>query len=535
MDPLQRRSLLKGLGATATGLALPSLALPSLAQAQSSRVLRFVPFVDLSLLDPIATTATPTRNHAFLVYDTLYGIDAQYRAQPQMVEGHTVEADGRLWRLTLRPGLRFHDGAPVLARDCVASIRRWAARDPFGQALMAATDELDAPDDRTIRFRLTHAFPLLPDALAKASPSLCAIMPERLAATPATKAVTEVVGSGPFRFLPAERLPGARAVYARFEDYVPRETGAAEGTAGPKRAHFDRVEWITMPDASTAASALTTGEIHWWETPTPDLVASLRRNRDIRVEVKDPSGLTPILRFNCIQPPFDNVALRRAVLGAVDQAELMQGYSDDPALWRVKLGLFCPGAPMASTAGLDMLFGPTDIAKSKAAVAASGYKGERVVFMLPVDHPVSMPLGQVAADLFKRIGLNVDVQSMDTGTLFQRRNSREGVGKGGWSCFPSMVSGLNILNPAVAEVARGNGLEGWYGWPTSPEAERLRNAWLVEADPAAQRRLADGMQVQAWQDATFIPTGQILQPTAWRSGITGIPDGFAKFWGVRPS
>ena len=523
---LRRRTLLGGMAA--------GLAAPSLVRAQSAHTLRFVPFVDLSLLDPIATTATPTRNHAFMVFDTLFGIDAEYRARPQMVAGHVVEADGLVWRLTLRDGLRFHDGAPVLARDCVASIRRWVVRDPFGQALMEATNELAAEDDRTIRFRLKWPFPLLPDALAKASPSPCVMMPERMAATDPGKAVTEMVGSGPFRFVPDERLSGARAVYRRFEAYVPRPDGQAEGTAGPKVAHFERVEWITMPDASTAANALRAGEVQWWETPTPDLIPLLRKDAALRVAVKDRTGLTPIMRFNCIQPPFDNVAVRRAVLCAADQTGFMQAYSDDPSIWKVKLGLFCPGSPSASAAGMDALFGATDVARAKRNLAEAGYKGERVVFMLPVDHPISMPLGQVAVDMFKRIGLNVDVQSMDSGTMFQRRNSREPVDRGGWSVFPSMVAGLNILNPAVADMARGNGLKGWYGWPTSPEAERLRDAWLQEGDSARQRALCEQMQLQAWQDATFIPTGQILQPIAWRAQIDGIPDGFAKFWNVRP-
>ena len=523
---MRRRRVLQAMAAA-------TLARPNLAGAQAARPLRFVPYVDLSLLDPIATTATPTRNHAFMVFDTLYGIDAAFRAQPQMVQGHSTEADGRLWRLTLRDGLRFHDGEPVLARDCVASIRRWSVRDPFGQALMAATDELAADGDRVIQFRLKRPFPLLPDALAKASPSNCAIMPERLASQEAGKAVSEMVGSGPFRFVAAERLAGARAVYERFPGYVPRADGTPSGTAGPKVVHFDRVEWITMPDPSTAAGALRTGEVDWWETPAPDLIPSMRRDRNLRLEVLERTGLTPIIRFNCIQPPFDNPAVRRAVLHATDQTELMQAYSNDPAMYRVKLGLFCPDTPMASTAGLDALFGPTDVARAKRELAAAGYRGERVAFMLPVDHPVSAPLGQVAADLFRRIGLNVDIQSMDTGTMFQRRNSREPVDKGGWSCFPSMVSGLNILNPAVTEVARGNGLAGWYGWPASTEAERLRDAWLAEPDPAAQHALCDQMQTQAWQDATFVPTGQILQPMAWRRTLEGMPDGFPKFWGVR--
>ncbi|MDB5371345.1 MAG: transporter substrate-binding protein [Roseomonas sp.] len=524
-----RRQFLGGVSAA----ALAPLAMPRLARAQGESVLRFVPFVDLSLLDPVATTATPTRNHAFMVFDTLYGLDSDFQPQPQMVEGHAIEDDGRRWLLKLRDGLRFHDGSAVTARDCVASVQRWASRDSFGQALMAVTNELDAPDDKTIRFRLKRPFPLLPAALAKASPSMCAIMPERLAKTDPSKQVTEMMGSGPFRWLPDQQMAGARAAYARFDQYVPRQGGTPGGTAGPKVARFERVEWTTMPDVSAASAALRAGEVDWWETPSPDLAGMLKRDRNLRVEVKDRQGLTPILRFNCIQPPFDNVALRRAVLGAVSQAEFMQAYSSDPETWNIKLGMFCPGTPMANDIGFDRLFGDTNIAKARAAVVASGYKGEKVAFMLPMDHPVSAPLGQLGIDLFKRIGLNVDMQAMDTGTLFQRRNSREPVEKGGWSVFPSMVSGLNILDPAVTSVARANGLQGWYGWPTSQKAEQLRDAWMEERDLAAQKVLAAQMQAQAWDDATFIPTGQIFQPMAWRRSIDGVLDGFVKFWNVR--
>lgn len=508
------------------------LAAPRRVRADAESTLRFVPYIDLSVIDPVATTATPARNHGFLVFDTLYGTDASYRAQPQMVQGHVVEDGGLLWRLTLRDGLRFHDGTPVLARDCVASIRRWMVLDTFGQALDQATAELAAADDRTIRFRLRHKFPLLPDALAKASPSMCAIMPERLASASASKPLTEIVGSGPYRFDMGEYVPGAKAEYARFDGYVPRSDGAVSGTAGPKVAHFDRVRWLTMPDPSTAAAALRAGEVDWWETPSPDLVPVLRRDRNLVVEVKDSAGLTPTLRFNCIQPPFDNPAIRRALLRATDQTSLMQAFSDDETLWRVKLGAFCPGTPMATDAGLDGLFGPTDMARAKRELAEAGYAGQRAVFLLPVDHPVLAPLTQVAGDLFRRMGLNVDLQSMDTGTLYQRRASREAVEKGGWSCYPSMVSGLNILNPAVHAALRGNG-QGLPGWLTSGRIEQLRDEWLVEEDPAKQRRICEGMQLQAWDDASFIPNGQILQPMAWRRNLDGILDGFAKFWNVR--
>ena len=217
---IRRRTVLAAAGAL---LAAPTL-------AQPARVLRFVPNVDLPVLDPIANTAAQVRNHAFLIFDTLYGLDVDYRPKPQMLAGHTVDEDGLTWVLKLRDGLRFHDATPVLARDCIASIRRWASVDGFGAVLMAATAALDAPDDRTIRFRLHHPFPLLPDALGKMSPNICAIMPERLASLPATKPVPEIVGSGPFKLVASERVAGSRIVYERYRRLC----------AGPGRPRADQ-------------------------------------------------------------------------------------------------------------------------------------------------------------------------------------------------------------------------------------------------------------------------------------------------------
>src|SRR5205823_3017741 len=142
--------------------------------------------------------------------------------------------------------------------DCVASIKRWWVNDAFGQALAAATDEVSAPDDRTIAFRLKRPFHLLPDALAHPTNTMCAIMPERLANTPASTRLVEMVGSGPFRYIASERVPGARNHYAKFEAYQPRQ-GTPSFTAGPRVAHFDRVEWITTPDPATQVAALKNG------------------------------------------------------------------------------------------------------------------------------------------------------------------------------------------------------------------------------------------------------------------------------------
>jgi peptide/nickel transport system substrate-binding protein len=258
---MRRRDLLRGAAA-----GLVAFAAPRIGRAERASKLVFVPPIDLTVLDPVVTGIRSTRNHAYLVFDTLYGIDTSWIAQPQMVEGHQVDEDGLVWTLALRDGLRFHDKEPVLARDVVASIRRFAARISFDDALMAATEELSAPDDRTVRFRLKRPFPHLPDALAGPGANVPAIMPERLAATSPFKPVAEIIGSGPYRFLSDEHISGARAAYERFPLYQPRTGGPLGFTSGPKIAHFDRVEWLTL-DNFSAMAALRSGEIDWWEGP----------------------------------------------------------------------------------------------------------------------------------------------------------------------------------------------------------------------------------------------------------------------------
>ncbi len=521
---LHRRTL---LAATA------GLAAPALVRAQSATTLRFVPQADLASLDPIWTTAYQTRDHAFLVFDTLFGQDGGYRAQPQMLAGFTTAPDGLAWTLTLRDGLRFHDGTPVLARDCVASIRRWGARDSFGQALLAAAAEIAAPDDRTILIRLTRPFSLLPDALGKTPPSPCVIMPERLARTDAFTQVTEMVGSGPYRFVPDERVPGDRVVYAKFDGYVPRE-GAPDRTAGGKRAVFDRIEWRIIQDSATQAAALQRGEVDWVLVPDPELLPLLRRDAKLVVETQDPTGIIATMRFNQLQKPFDNAALRRAVVSAVDQADYMiASTSSDTSLWRDKVGYFCPGTPLANDAGMAALTGPRDLAATKRAIAASGYAGERVVLLAATDIPQTKALGDVTADLFQKIGLNLDVQSMDWGTLVQRRTKTDPVEAGGWSVLHTSWSGLDQFNPAGNVFLRGNGRKAAPGWPDSPALEALRDEWLLADGLAAQQAIARRIQAQAFVDVPYVPLGQALRPTAYRGDLRDMVKGLPVFWGVR--
>ncbi len=512
---MHRRTLLTGAAAS---LALP---MPALAQAAGARTLVFVPQSNLTSLDPVWTTATVTRNFAYLVYDTLYAVDDKLQPQPQMAAGHVTEDDGRRWTITLRPGLTFHDGTPVRARDCVASLARWMKRDSLGQTLAARLDTLEAPTDTTLVFRLKQPFASLPWALGKSQPSPPVIMPERLASTDPFKAVTEVMGSGPFRFLPDQYNSGSRAVFARFDGYKPRDE-APSGTAGGKRALVDRVEWRIIPEAATAANALRAGEVDWVEQPLTDLLPQLKADPNVVVARLDPFGLYPVLRFNCLQGPTANRGVRQAILAAINPVEVMQAVmGDDSTAYNAPIGCFLPGTPYANTAGMDRLGGTKPLAEIKAMLAASGYDGSKAVLLHPTDQPYYDAMAQVTAATLKRIGVAFDDATMDFGTVVQRRASKELLDKGGWSMFSSSFPALDYVDPLGAPAIRGNGAGAFFGWPTVPRIEAARDAWMDSTDPAERVRLAAVIQQAVFEEAIYVPLGQYFQSTAWQRRVTG--------------
>ena len=517
-------------GLLATGAA--ALAVPTVARAQGSRVLRVIPQANLTSLDPIWTTAVVTRNHAYLVYDQLVAMDSKFVPRPAMAEGWVEEAGGLQWTFTLRPGLLFHDNEPVRARDAVASIRRWMARDSLGQSLAVLTTSLDALDDRRFRFRLSKPFPLLPAALGKPSPMPCFVFPERLAVTDAFKQVTDPTGSGPYRFVANEWNPGSRAVWARFEGYKPAP-GAVDGISGGRVPNLDRIEWTVISDSATAAAALASGEQDYWEYPLHDLLPLLKRNRDVVVGQRLSEGNYAGARINHLHPPFDNPAVRRALLLGIDQRDTLRAVvGDDTSQWAACESVYACGTTYETAAGNETLR-TRDVGKARAALTASGYAGQRTVLLAPSDYPSINALSLVTADVMKKMGFNLDVVSTDWGTVTQRRASTEPVEKGGWSVFHSTWSGADVVNPAIHQNLRANGKGAWFGWPTDPAIERMRNEWIDAADDAERKRLADAIQVQAMESVPFVPLGYFWQPSAWRRNVTGVfPCQVTAYWNL---
>ena len=527
---MHRRTLLTGAAAAS---ALPAFAI---AQPAQNRVLRMVPQANLTSLDPIWTTANITRNHGFMIYDTLYGMDAQFEAQPQMAEGHVVEDDGRKVIITLRSGLKFHDGAPVRAIDCTTSIGRWMKRNPTGQKLESVLDELTALDDRRLQFRLKRPFPMLIKGLASPTNPVCFMMPERVAKTDPFQQARDTTGSGPFRFKADEFNSGSLVVYERNPDYVPVPNGQPSLTAGPKVVHFDRVEWSIITDSATSAAAIQQGEIDWFEQPPPEIQELLRRNRQVVIEPIDPLPLSGILRFNHLQPPFNDKRMRQAILPAIDQADYMAAVvGADPSMYKTNAGFFTPGTPMASDAGLGPLTGPRSIDRAKALLKEAGYTDQPMRLIGPTDILAPSALTQVGGDMFRRLGMNLDFALSDWGTVVQRRTSREPIEKGGWSVLYTSFSSFEFLDPSGHTPLRGNGASAWPGWPTMPRIEALRDAWFEAPTTAAQADICRQMQEVAMDELPYIPVGAYMSNTALRRNLTGRVPGFAIYWGIRRS
>ncbi len=529
---MRRRGFLAGGVAAAVG----SLAAPRLSLAQNTRVLRFAPQANLSSLDAVAGTQYVVRNASLMIWETLYGIDSNIVPKPQMAEGHEVSPDFKEWTFKLRPGLKWHDGEPVLSRDVSASLQRWMVRDTMGQRIKASLDAIETPNDRTVRIRLNKPFPKMLFALGKNNAPVALIMPERIAKTDPFKLITEYVGSGPMRFKTDEWVPGSKAVFERFADYQPRAE-AGDWLSGGKRMMFDRIEWMILPDDATKAAALQNGEIDWWENPIPDLVPLLKRNRNLNVDIADPLGNIGSFRMNHLHPPFNDARARRAVLMALSQEDYMRAVvGDDETLWKGLPSFFTPGTPMYTEAGGDALKGPRRYDEAKKLLAEAGYKGETIALLVATDVQITKAQGDVTADLLGRIGMKVDYQALDWGTVGARRAKKDPPSEGGWNIFHTWHAGADCINPAPYTAFDAGGDKAWFGWPNSPKVQEDIGQWYDAPSPEAEKAAIDKANSDAMDFVTYIPTGFFLQYQSWRKNVSGVVKApFPVFWGVSKS
>jgi peptide/nickel transport system substrate-binding protein len=527
---MDRRCFLKAAATGAAALTASTsrrLAAPALAQDATKRVLRFIPQGPLAELDPIASADYVVRNAAALVFDTLYGLDRDLKPRRQMVEAEEISADGRIWTFRLRPELLFHSGEPVLARDAVASINRWAARDATGAIVKSIENELAVVDDRTFRWTLRTPFRKLLLALGKMSPPCCFIMPAELAATDPFEELDEYVGSGPMRFIKSEWAPGERAAFDKFRNYEPRDE-TASWLAGGKRMFVDCVEWLTLADPAAAAAAVRSGTADWWEIAPPERVPELRADRNITVAIADPLGAVGLLVFNHLAPPFRDVRARRAFLMALSQPDYMAAYPAN-GLWRPLPGFFTPGTPFYNEEGGDVLSKPrrgNAIDAARDLLHESGYSGAPVTGLIAQDIPASKAWGGVTADLLTRLGMNVNYVATNRADLAARRAG------GDWHVYPEVRAGADCADPTNTAL-RADGSFTANGWPDIAPLEEGIAEWFFPDAGDDERVIARALNKAALDEVVAAPLGFFLSHRAWRNAVSGtVPGPLPFFWDV---
>jgi len=475
--------------------------------------LRMVSHADIKILDPIWTTAYITRNFGYMIYDVLFAKDASLEIRPQMAEKYAVSDDKLVYTVTLREGLLWSDGTPVTSDDCIASIKRWGARDTFGQLLLKSTAELKYIDDRTFAIVLKEPFSLVLDALAKPSSNVPFMMPRRVAETDPYKQIDDFTGSGPFIFKKDEWKPGEKTVFVKNPRYRPRPEPPSM-LAGGKVVKVDRVEWLAIADPLTAVNALLAGEIDLIEVPPPDLFPVLRSDRNVALFGWNERGSQIIMRMNHLHKPFDDVRARRAALLALAQQDLLRAQVGDPAIYSTCNAPFICGTRFGRTYG-DLLLKP-DIAGAKALLAESGYDGTPLFMLHQTDLQSSNQLQPVAKQQLERAGFKVDDLTMDWQTVVSRRARKEAPAQGGWNVFFTTTVALDADNPATNAFASGGCEKAWFGWPCDAEMEKLRSAFIRETDPARQTSLGLAISDRVMSQAYYAPIGQYRSFGAYR-------------------
>jgi peptide/nickel transport system substrate-binding protein len=484
------------------------------------KVLRVVPHSNLNILDPIWTTQYMARNHGYMVYDTLFGTDEKSRIQPQMVDKWSVSPDNRLWTFTLRPGLEFHDGKPVTGEDVIASLSRWGKRDAMGQKLMTFVDRMDSPDPKSFRIFLREACGFVLEALGKPSSNVPFIMPKRIADTPADQQVTEALGSGPYIFKRDEFKPGDKAVYLKNTKYVPRKE-TPSGTAGGKHVYVDRVELnLALRDAQAQVNALANNEVDVIERPAFESYEQLKKASGVNIVNKDPLGFQYMCRFNHLHAPFNNQKVRQAALAAMQQEPFLRAQVGVKELYKTCSSMFTCGTPYGSAKGSDIQ-SKSNMKKAQELVKASGYDGTPVMIMKPTDLATIAKLPDVAAQLLRQAGFKVDLQAMDWNSVVSRRAKKEPVAQGGWNIFCTAWVAPDIWNPLANAAIGGLGEKSWFGWPTDPQLEKLRDDFARATEEPKKKTLAEAIQARAFEIGTHAPLGEYVNPIAVRKNVTG--------------
>ncbi|MBI1773712.1 MAG: ABC transporter substrate-binding protein [Proteobacteria bacterium] len=514
---------------------LAAAVLAPMEAAAQQKVLKVVPMSEPKVLDMHQSAVNPTSMHVAMVYDTLFTVDADLIARPQMVGNYTVSADKLKYTFTLRPGLKFHDGTPVTSKDVIQTWKRQFVRDTQIGKLAEAVASYDKVDDNTFTLTLKEPFGFVEYLISGTKSIEDGIMREKEALTDPYTPVTTMIGSGPFTFNTAEYVMGAKLVYDKNRAYVPRNEPPS-GQAGGKVVKVDRVEYVIIPDAATAYAALRKGEIDFIDAASLDLIKTVENDPNIVIGEVWPVETYGVLRPNSLHPPFNNVKARQALAHMVQQSDYLELAFGDKKWWHECYAFWVCGTPNGTEAGSEA-YRKQNLDLARQLVKESGYDGKPVVIIGGADIPAYNAWSQLTASLLKQIGFNVDMQMTDWGVVAVRRAKKDPPAQGGWNLFHTNANGAHLASPLTSPstIMTCDG-KNFVGWPCDEVVEKMRDQYVRETDPAKQKVLVEQMHKRLWEVMPYVTLGQFRQPFLWRKNITGVlKTGTLVFWNIDKS
>ncbi|MER8996136.1 ABC transporter substrate-binding protein [Mesorhizobium sp. M0678] len=520
---ISRRDLIKMGTAAGAAVSFPSI-LRAQAAPTDARTVHMVMYGNLTVFDPVFNATGVTTTHGLAIYDTLFALDSKSMPQPQMVGKWGVSEDKKTYTFELRDGLGWHDGTPVTAADCVASIRRWAQVDGGGQLLMERASDISKKDDKTFTIALKEPLGTLIEYLAKESGPVPFMMREKDAKRPATEQVTANIGSGPFKFNEALANPGAKFAYDRNEHYAPRKE-PPDGRAGGKVVKVDRGVWDQISDPQTVLAALQAGEIDFYETPPGDFYSTIESDPNLALQVMNQGGENVCMRLNHLQKPFDNVKARQAMLHLIDQEAFLRVMTPDPKYGRTLTSIFGNTTLYSNDENTGWYKKGGDPEKARQLFKEAGYAGEKVVILQPTGYAMNSDAAQLLAAALRKTGVNAELAPSDWGGLVARRANKGPVENGGWSIFITTDYDFVFGDPATAIFLKAGGENAWFGWPKSDEFEALRAQWADVQTLEERKALARKMQRIWWDFVGDVRLGSAVFPIARRKTLTGLISG----------
>ncbi len=520
--------------AATVAAAIPLMLGLAAGSAEAQKTVYVVPHADLRILDPLQAAATITTMHASNIYDQIFAWDVNLLPKPQMIQDFKVSDDKLTYTMTLRPGLKFHDGSNVTTKDVVASVKRWMIRDGIGRRLAGVLASLDAVDEKTFVFKLKQPYSWVEYSLGNHAGNYPAIMREKEALIDPMTAVgaDAQIGSGPYKFAKDEWKPGDEVVYTKFADYVPRAE-PPDGMAGGRQAKVDRLIFKIIPDPQTAASALLKGEVDFIDGPASDVLPQLERSNQITVSKLAPVGGFGAIRANALHPPFNNPKARQALALLVPQEDYMRTAFGNKN-WNECFSFFVCGSVYGTTVGSES-FRKADPARAKKLFEEAGYKGERIIITSTKEIAQIGAQAEVLAGGLNAIGVKAEVEWADWGTTLTRfLTNKAPVGQPGhWNIFTTTNSWSTWHNPLTNIGVVLNPEGSWAGWPTDPEGEKLRVQFIEATDQKKRMEIVEALHKRMWEVMPYIVTGQFDQQYAWRKEITGVlPTSKLVLWNI---